>query len=435
GGAGGEGLSGDEESRAVGPLSPAERRARKIRARAARIEETRLKKEEALKDERLAKLDHQDDHKSFTLKAMDPMHTSQDDNSIHNLSFTGDDTGGRSGGLSFAQLSAPLPHLTPHPGREPCLRTQQFSVSFSSGIRRASSLTPSLEVRLGPPPPSPREPKDCQEIIKIGVAGSGDGSGDDSGAEKGEVSRKLRCPECAEYLDIAQIERHIRSTCRLLPCTLCSRLILPAALELHLEEACPNRRRDCTRCGEPVMMSNFANHEKEGGCARRVVPCEACRGYCFADELRRHEVRRECHERQVRCRSCGDSLPARQLEEHTSSLCRKLGWRCGCGQGPFPLVERRDHLKNCEAFMDAWEASIEKVMILTRIEDPEIALLAFAESEGKTSLAAKRMSDGRAYLDELCLAADIVNVGVFLKALKKPGKRGAGALWREGIAP
>lgn len=52
----------------MGPLSPAERRARKIRARAARIEETRLKKEEALKDERLAKLDHQDDHKSFTLK-------------------------------------------------------------------------------------------------------------------------------------------------------------------------------------------------------------------------------------------------------------------------------------------------------------------------------------------------------------------------------
>ena len=38
------------------------------------------------------------------------------------------------------------------------------------------------------------------------------------------------------------------------------------------------------------MMSNFANHEKDGGCARRVVPCEACGDYCFADELRRHEV-------------------------------------------------------------------------------------------------------------------------------------------------
>ena len=37
-------------------------------------------------------------------------------------------------------------------------------------------------------------------------------------------------------------------------------------------------------------------------------------------------------------------------------------------------------------------------MILTRIEDPEISLLAFAESEGNTSLAAKRMSDGRYFV-------------------------------------
>ena len=38
------------------------------------------------------------------------------------------------------------------------------------------------------------------------------------------------------------------------------------------------------------MLSKFANHEKEGGCARRVVPCKACRDFCFADELKRHEV-------------------------------------------------------------------------------------------------------------------------------------------------
>lgn len=40
---------------------------------------------------------------------------------------------------------------------------------------------------------------------------------------------------------------------------------------------------------------------------------------------------------------------------------------------------------------------------------------------------------GRSYIDEICLAADIINVEVFLKALKKPGKRGAGALWRAGM--
>ena len=62
----------------------------------------------------------------------------------------------------------------------------QFSVSFPSGIRRASSLTPSLEVRLGPPAPSP--PTGCRDTSKIGYDDSGDGSG----AEKGDVSRKLR---------------------------------------------------------------------------------------------------------------------------------------------------------------------------------------------------------------------------------------------------
>ena len=60
-------MDGDE-SQTVGPLSLAERRDRRIRARAARIEESCLKKEKALRDERLAKLDNQDDYKSFTLK-------------------------------------------------------------------------------------------------------------------------------------------------------------------------------------------------------------------------------------------------------------------------------------------------------------------------------------------------------------------------------
>lgn len=85
--------------------------------------------------------------------------------------------------------------------------------------------------------------------------------------------------------------QHIRSTCRLLPCTLCSRLLLPADRERHLEEVCPNRRRTCTRCGEAVILSEFARHEKEGGCPRRVVPCAACGAFCFADEVTGHGVR------------------------------------------------------------------------------------------------------------------------------------------------
>ncbi|CAN0424572.1 unnamed protein product, partial [Ectocarpus sp. 13 AM-2016] len=73
-----------------------------------------------------------------------------------------------------------------------------FSVSFPSGIRRASSLTPSLEVRLGPPKGSLEQ-----------VAGGTDGNTDDR-ASGGDGL--IRCPECAELLRSSQIVQHIRST-------------------------------------------------------------------------------------------------------------------------------------------------------------------------------------------------------------------------------
>lgn len=52
----------------LGPLSPAERRARKARARAAKIEEARSKREAAVRDERVAELDRQDGVKGFGFK-------------------------------------------------------------------------------------------------------------------------------------------------------------------------------------------------------------------------------------------------------------------------------------------------------------------------------------------------------------------------------
>eukprot|EP00903_Cladosiphon_okamuranus_P014972 g13857.t1 len=424
---GGGATGARETAEAVGPLTMAERRARKAEARAAKIEAARLKKEAEARDARIAELDQQDASKTFTIKAMDPMKTSEDNGAIHMLS---DPSGGGDGGpLSFARLSAPLPYLTPHPGRPPCLQLQEFSVSFPSGVRRASSLTSSLDIRLGPPPAPPQQATDLEGESDVGAS-------------------LIRCPECAEFLARDQIVQHIRSTCRLLPCTLCSRLVLPADRERHLEEVCPNRRRSCTRCGEAIILSEFARHEKEGGCPCRVVPCAACGAFCYADELTGHEVA-ECPERGVCCPSCGDTLPARLMAEHASSLCRSTTWTCGCGEGPIRLVDRPGHLRTCDAFIDAWEASIEKVitrmpkievirnigkvMIATRVENPGIALLALAESKGVASLAARRMNDSKSYINEICLAADIINVEVFLKALKKPGKRGAGALWRTGM--
>lgn len=63
-------------------------------------------------------------------QAMDPMETLDDSSYIHMLSDPSG--GGDSGPLSFARLSAPLPYLTPHPGRSPCLQAQEVRGIYSS---------------------------------------------------------------------------------------------------------------------------------------------------------------------------------------------------------------------------------------------------------------------------------------------------------------
>lgn len=98
--------------------------------------------------------------------------------------------------------------------------------------------------------------------------------------------------------------------------------MLPANQELHIKEACPNRRKSCPRCGEAVILSQFASHDKDGGCARRVVPCTACGTLCVADELKEHEVRcpgrrrigggERVVEDETRCRVAQDLLIACQ---------------------------------------------------------------------------------------------------------------------------
>lgn len=56
---------------------------------------------------------------------MEPMEQPQGNGAIHMLSDLGER--GDGGTASFAQLSAPLPYLTPHPGRPPCLQPQEVS--------------------------------------------------------------------------------------------------------------------------------------------------------------------------------------------------------------------------------------------------------------------------------------------------------------------
>ncbi|CAM9861294.1 unnamed protein product [Ascophyllum nodosum] len=420
-------------------------RAMRSCAPATKMEASRAKNKVALINHGLEGIDSDVGNKAHIQTVVEPMHTSQKNKSINMTSdpAESDDECGGSGGyhrgdgsLSIARLGAPLPLLVSHPGRQPHLPTQEFSVSFPSGIRRTSSLTTSITPCLGPPPPTvPATTK----TTNFGETDQSDGRG---GHREIENSRAMRCPECAMFIQRNQIVRHIRSTCRLVPCTLCERLLLPAAQELHVEEACHNRCLRCEQCGEEVIASKYARHGLRGGCVSKAVPCSACEEICFADELQEHKEK-ICPERDVRCSSCGMELPARQLPDHAALLCPKLTWTCPCSQDSLPLVERCNHLKKCNAFIDAWEASIKqviarmpkrevlrsigRVMMSTRIEDPCLALLAFAESTGNALLATRNIMHGRHYLDELLLANDVVNVKVFLESLQKPGKSGAGS--------
>lgn len=64
----GAGAGGPETGAAVGPLTMAERRARKAESRAAKLEAARLKKELAARDARLEELALEDQSKAFNLK-------------------------------------------------------------------------------------------------------------------------------------------------------------------------------------------------------------------------------------------------------------------------------------------------------------------------------------------------------------------------------
>lgn len=124
----------------VGPLTPAQRRAMKTRARARRLDQAARKKEEACRDARLAELDKTDGATTFSLKAMEPMKLSADNGNLNLLA-----QGGGGSDPTLARLSAPLPHLTRHPGRPPSLEAHQArfvdSCFTKHAVMRAFALT------------------------------------------------------------------------------------------------------------------------------------------------------------------------------------------------------------------------------------------------------------------------------------------------------
>lgn len=99
-----------------------------------------------------------------------------------------------------------------------------------------------------------------------------------------------RCRVCAETLPEVCLDQHLRSTCRLVPCPLCSRLVLPADRERHIKEACRDRRESCSRCGEAVSLAHFSVHDSSGICRRGVLSCPLCGAFLLANGLAEHKV-------------------------------------------------------------------------------------------------------------------------------------------------
>lgn len=87
----------------------------------------------------------------------------------------------------------PRPKTSNPPHTLSRLTGPQFSVSFPSGIRRASSLTSSLALRLGP---SLLTEKASGETVSDDGKGKGGGQGGDGDIEDSDMVRSVRRTSC-----------------------------------------------------------------------------------------------------------------------------------------------------------------------------------------------------------------------------------------------
>jgi TRAF-type zinc finger len=311
---------------------------------------------------------------------------------------------------SLETWSEPLPRFIAGPSGEPQLQQQPlYSVAYPSGSKSLLSTehaASSFEATTA-------EAADAAVVSPVETA---------------------LCTHCCKAVPAHQLQAHIKSSCRQLPCSACGVLLLPRAQHEHDSIACRHRRVACTLCAKVLPLSQHSRHMRDA-CPRRPVLC-ACSEHIAADAMERH-LADSCRLRAVQCPyACSDTtvgLTAETLQQHLLVCTAQPQWQCGCGES-ITRAQRAGHLADCEPFRASVDAACERLLrscakaavsrAVARVVrgahvSAAVAYAALAVRSGDAAAAETQLQGNAVFSSEMHLIAQVANVSKYIKALSR----------------
>jgi hypothetical protein len=308
---------------------------------------------------------------------------------------------------SLETWSEPLPRFIAGPSGEP-LRQQQpsYSIAYPSG----SKALLSTERAAG-----------SSDTHATAVVLSADAA---------------TCMHCCKAVPAHQLQAHIRSSCRLMPCSACGVLLLPRTQHEHDSTACKHRQLPCTLCAAVLPLSQHPRHTRDA-CPRRPLLC-ACSEHVAADTMELH-LADSCRLRAVQCpHACSDAvavagLTAESLQQHLQVCSAQPQWQCGCGAST-ARAHRAAHLADCEPFRASVDVACELLLRSTAkaavgravprvVRGAHVsaaaAYAALAVCDGDAAVAETQLQGDTVFRSEMQLVAEVANVSKYIKALSR----------------
>ena len=163
-------------------------------------------------------------------------------------------------------------------------------------------------------------------------------------------NRKFKCPKCEESFRLrSDLKKHCESVHNekvsdLVPCTICSKLIVTRRLNEHIKMVhCNEKPLSCEQCDKKFAKpSELKNHIRTHTGERPFI-CDICNAsFAYSHILTRHK---KYHEgaKKFSCNSCGKSfLQKNDLIKHSRIHSGEKPYNCDlCGKG----FARMDYLK------------------------------------------------------------------------------------------
>ena len=158
--------------------------------------------------------------------------------------------------------------------------------------------------------------------------------------------RPLACGGCKGVYRAHEFELHKANSCpaRTVTCEACGISVAARDLDTHHARLCEQRVLPCPLCQQKVLAAAIDAHQRS--CEHRVVTCRWCHSVCKSYEVLAHEA--TCAERYVNCELCSASMPAFQLDVHTSAVCPKRTLACQFCALPIEACALAVHEHACE---------------------------------------------------------------------------------------